>query len=69
MIIDKIENASLYTNLSDRLAKALETLKKENFAEKEKSFVQKPDIELSQRYTFKIDSQRIYFYGICKECQ
>ena len=36
MIIDKIENASLYTNISDRLAKALETLNKVNFAEKEK---------------------------------
>jgi len=39
------------------------------FAERERSFIQKLEIELSQRYKFKIDSHRIYFYGACKECQ
>jgi len=34
MIVDKIENAHLYANLSDRLTKALEILKNTDFAEK-----------------------------------
>ena len=34
MIVDKIENAHLYANLSDRIAKALEILKDKSLAEK-----------------------------------
>ena len=35
MVIDKIENAHLYTNLSPRIAKALEVLKDKSILEKE----------------------------------
>ena len=35
MIVDKITNADLYTNISDRLAKALEFLKDTDFAKKQ----------------------------------
>ncbi len=34
MIVDKIENAGVYADLSERLAKALEVLKKEDFSKK-----------------------------------
>jgi YhcH/YjgK/YiaL family protein len=34
MIVDKIENAGVYADLSERLAKALEALKKEDFSKK-----------------------------------
>ncbi len=34
MIVDKIENAHLYTNISQRVAKALDVLKKEDFSKK-----------------------------------
>ncbi len=34
MIVDKIENANLYAGISQRLAKAFDVLKKEDFAEK-----------------------------------
>ncbi len=33
MIIDKIENAHLYTQLSESIAKALQTLKEQNFSD------------------------------------
>ncbi len=34
MIVDKIENAGVYADLSEQLAKALEVLKKEDFSKK-----------------------------------
>lgn len=61
MIVDRIENANLYFNLSSQLAKALEVLKDTNFAEKENG---RYDIDgdniyyLVQRYTTQPAEQR-----------
>ena len=56
MIVDKIENADLYANLSERIAKAFEILKETDFASKEDGKYEVEGEELFyvvERYTTK----------------
>ena len=49
MIVDKIENAHLYSNLSERLAKALEILKDKGLAEKKEG-------------RYEVEGDKLYYF-------